>query len=115
MWIPNWIRRLFDKNKPISLSEGVLEKEFGVQSAASRLMADNIGLWYALYTNHPPWESECVRPLGLPEAIGREIARHSLTEFSASFSDGAQFLQEQFQVEDDIYEYGDFTSDTTFT
>lgn len=98
MWIPNWLRRLFEKNKPASLSEGVLEKEFGVQPAASRLMADNIGLWYALYTNHPPWESECVRPLGLPEAIGREIARHSLTEFSASFSDGAQFLQEQFQA-----------------
>lgn len=76
-----------------------IEKEFGVRPAASQRMEDNINLWWAMYTNHPPWETECVRPLGLPGAIGRELARHALAEFSVSVSGGAraEYLHEQVQ------------------
>lgn len=62
-------------------------------------MEDNINLWWAMYINHPPWESCDVRPLGLPGAIGRELARHALTEFSVSVAGGARgdYINQQVQ------------------
>lgn len=83
-----------------SIPSGVVEEEFGVQPAASRLMEDNQSLWWSMYVNHPPWETCDVRPLGLPGAIGREMARHALTEFSATVSGGARgsYLDEQVQA-----------------
>ena len=53
-----------------------------------------------MYTNHPPWESCDVRPLGMPGAIGRELARSAFTEFSMSVSGGARadFLKRQIDT-----------------
>lgn len=102
MRLPHWIRHIFglEKANEKAVTDGLLEKEFGARPAASQTMDRHTGLWYALYTNHPPWESECVRPLGLPGAIGREIARHVLTEFSVSFPGGERnaYLNAQLQA-----------------
>lgn len=79
---------------------GTVEKEFGVCPAASRQMEDNINLWWNLYTDNPPWETDCVHPLGLPSAIGRELARNTMTEFSISVSGSAraEYINRQVQV-----------------
>lgn len=79
---------------------GTVEKEFGVRPAASRQMEDNINLWWNLYTDNPPWETDCIRPLGLPSAIGRELARNTMTEFSVSVSGSAraEYINQQVQV-----------------
>ncbi len=79
---------------------GTIEKEFDAYPAASRKMEDNINLWYSMYINHPPWESCDVRPLGLPGAIGRELSRHALTEFSVTVSGSARadFINRQMQL-----------------
>ena len=78
---------------------GTIEKAFGVLPAWSRRMEDNIGLWWAMYIDHPPWETGCVRPLGLPGAIGRDLARHALAEFfvAVSGSARAEYLNRQLQ------------------
>lgn len=90
---------IFDVNRE-TMSAGTLEKEFGVQPVASRQMEDNQSLWYAMYINQPPWASCDVRPLGLPSAIGRELARHALTEFSMTVSGGAKadYIDQQIHV-----------------
>lgn len=79
---------------------GTIEKEFDTYPAASRKMQDNINLWWAMYTNHPPWESCDVRPLGLPAAIGMELARNALTEFSVAVSGSARadYINQQMQT-----------------
>lgn len=79
---------------------GTVEKEFGVRPAASRQMEDNINLWWNLYTDNPPWETDCIRPLGLPSAIGRELARNTMTEFSVSVSGSAraEYINQQVQI-----------------
>ena len=102
MGLIDWARNLFGfgkLNKEITPA-GIIEKEFGVQPAASRKMENNINLWWAMYTNHPPWESCEVRPLGLPGAIGRELARHALAEFSAAVSGSAraEYINRQVQA-----------------
>lgn len=76
-----------------------IEKEFGAAPAASRVMQDNIDLWWAMYINQPPWASCDVRPLGLPGAIGRELSRHALTEFSIAVSGSrrADYINKQVQ------------------
>lgn len=102
MGIIDWARNLFGFGKlnKETTPAGTIEKEFGVQPAASRKMEDNINLWWAMYTNHPPWESCDVRPLGLPGAIGRELARHALTEFSAAVSGSAraEYINQQVRA-----------------
>ncbi len=94
-----WLKNLFGWKKPKTLSAGFIEKEFSAYPAVSRHMEQNINLWYALYVNHPPWESCEVRPLGLPAAIGRELARFAFTEFSMTVSGGARagYLDRQMQ------------------
>lgn len=89
-----WNRRMV---KP--LDAGTVERAFDVTPAASRVMKDSIELWYALYTNNPPWETDCVKPLGLPGAIGRELTKFTLAEFSVAVSGGprADFLNERVQ------------------
>lgn len=100
-WI-DWARNLFGFGKlnKETTPAGTIEKEFGVQPAASRKMEDNINLWWSMYTNHPPWESCDVRPLGFPGAIGRELARHALTEFSVTVSGSAraEYINQQMQM-----------------
>ena len=102
MGIIDWARNLFDFGKlnKETMPAGTIEKEFGVRPAASRKMEDNINLWWALYTNHPPWESCDVRPLDLPRAIGRELAWHALTEFSVAVSGSAraEYINRQMQL-----------------
>ena len=102
MGLIDWARNLFGFGKlnKETTPAGTIEKEFGVRPAASRKMEDNINLWWALYTNHPPWESCDVRPLGLPGAIGRELARHALTEFSVAVSGSAraEYINRQMQL-----------------
>lgn len=87
-------------NRQALSNSGTIEKAFGVYSVASREMDDNINLWYAMYINHPPWETHEVRPLGLPAAIGRELSRHALTEFAMTVSGGARadYINQQFEA-----------------
>lgn len=102
MGVMDWARSLLGlgKRNRNAAPAGVIEREFGVQAAVSRQMEDSIGLWRDMYVNHPPWETCDVRPLGLPEAIGRELARHALAEFSAAVSGSAraEYLNEQLQA-----------------
>ena len=102
MGLIDWARNLFGFGKlnQETTPAGTIEKEFGVYPAFSRKMEDNINLWWALYTNHPPWESCDVRPLGLPGAIGRELARHAMAEFSVSVSGSARadYINRQMQA-----------------
>lgn len=101
MWIVDWIRKLFGgKLNRKTTPTGTIEKEFGVYPAVSRKMDENINLWYMMYTNHPPWETCDVRPLGIPTAIGRELARYALMEFSVTVSGGerANFLNQQMEL-----------------
>ncbi|AWY06888.1 MAG: portal protein [Caudoviricetes sp.] len=96
----DWARALLGKLNRKTTPAGTIEKEFGVYPAASRKMEDNLNLWWSMYVNHPPWETDCVRPLGLPGAIGRELARHALTEFSVSVTGGARgdYIDQQVQA-----------------
>lgn len=102
MGIIDWARNLFGFGKLNSegMPAGTIEKEFDAYPAASRKMRDNINLWWAMYTNHPPWESCDVRPLGLPAAIGSELSRNALTEFSVAVSGSARadYINQQMQT-----------------
>lgn len=95
----DWAKSFFRVQKQTTPA-GTIEQQFGVQPAASKLMEDNINLWYAMYINRPPWETDCVKSIGLPGAIGRELSRHALTEFSATVdgSPRADFINENLQV-----------------
>lgn len=88
------------KLKRESIPDGIIEKEFAAYPAVSGEMKKHIRLWYDMYVNHPPWETCRVRPLGLPGAIGRELSRHALTEFSMSVSGSARadYLNRQIQT-----------------
>lgn len=90
----------FGQKNNQNIPTGVIDKEFNALPAASREMEDNINLWYAMYINQPPWANCDVRPLGLPGAIGRELSRHALTEFSVTVSGSARadFINEQMQT-----------------
>lgn len=98
----NWAKNIFGfgQQKINATSAGTIEKEFGVQPVASRLMEDNINLWWSMYINQPPWATCDVRPLGLPGAIGRELSRHAMTEFSVTVSGGdrGEYLNQQVEV-----------------
>lgn len=99
MGLLDWARGLFRIQKQTTPA-GTVEQHFGVQPSASRLMEDNINLWYAMYINRPPWETDCIKSIGLPGAIGRELARHALTEFSATVdgSSRADYINENLQI-----------------
>lgn len=98
----DFFRSLYNRIKTRPINDGMVEKAFDVVPAVSRTMQDNIGLWYALYINEPPWitPGSCVKPLGLPGAIGRELARYALAEFTMTVSGGprADYLNERAQV-----------------
>lgn len=89
----------FGKQNKKTIPAGTVEKEFGVSPAVSREMEENITLWWNLYKNHPRWETCEVRPLGLPTAIVRELARNTMTEFSISVSgsERAEYINQQIQ------------------
>lgn len=98
----DFIRSLYNSMKTRPINDGVVEKAFDVVPAVSRTMQDNISLWYALYINQPPWitQDNCVKPLGLPGAIGRELARYALAEFNFTVSGGprAEYLDERMHI-----------------
>lgn len=102
MGLIDWARNLFGFGKlnKETTPAGTIEKEFGVHPAASRKMENNINLWWAMYTNHPPWESCDVRPLDFPRNIGRELAQHALMEFSVAVSGSAraEYINQQMQL-----------------
>lgn len=87
MGLFDFFRGLFQsKQKPIE--DDVIEREFDAVPVVSNTMKKGIALWYALYVNDPPWKTEEIRPLGLPGAIGRELTRHTLSEFGFSITGG---------------------------
>lgn len=98
----DWARDLFGfgKSNRETIPAGTIEKEFGTYPAVSRKMEDNIALWWSMYIDHPPWETCDVRPLGIPWAIGRELAQHALTEFSVAVSGSvrAEYIDQQLAV-----------------
>lgn len=100
MGIIDFVLNKFGYIKKETAPAGKIEKEFGAYPVASERMEEKINLWYAMYTNHPPWESEDVRPMGLPGSIGRELARHALTEFSVTVtgSGRADYINEQVRL-----------------
>lgn len=75
-----------------------VEQAFHVKPAVSQKMEQNIGLWYAMYINNPPWADDRVRPLGLPAAIARELARPTLVELNVDItgSERADFMADVF-------------------
>lgn len=92
MGLMNWARDFFTgRGKGGGDIPG---NDWGVLSAAGQ---ENRRLWWDMYVNHPPWEDCEVRPLGLPGAIGRELARQALMEFrlTVSGSGRAEFLNRQ--------------------
>lgn len=80
-------------------AEPRLERECKARPLPAGTMEDQRALWWAMYTDRPPWADRRVRPLGLPGAIGRELASHALSEFSTQVSGGqrAQYLHRQLQ------------------
>lgn len=102
MWPFDSIRNFFNRMRTRPINDGIVEQAFDVVPAVSRTMQDNISLWYSLYTNEPPWitPDSCVKPLGLPGAIGRELARYALAEFNVTVSGGprADYLNERMQI-----------------
>lgn len=95
----NFFTGLFGRIKNFIFPHAAAQREFGVQSAASQTMEQNINLWYAMYVNQPPWATKEIVPLGLPGAICRELARTAMAEFSINIggSARAEFLDECFQ------------------
>lgn len=93
-------KSFFNRVFRLGIAEGTIERAFDVQSATSQEMAENIDLWYAMYTNKPPWATCDVRPLGLPSAIGRELARHAMTEFNVTVSGGerGEYINRMVQI-----------------
>ena len=65
----NFFTGLWGRFRELLFPQAVVEREFGVHPATSLSMEKNIGLWYALYTDTPPWEDCDVKPLGIPSAI----------------------------------------------
>lgn len=93
--LTDFFRRIKNQRVPTQ----VVERDFHAIPIVSREMEDNIALWYAMFINHPPWENCNVRPLGLPGAIARELARPVLVELGINISGGKRgaYLHEQIQ------------------
>lgn len=96
----NILSSLLGRFRRFIFPQAVAQREFGASSAISGTMEQSIGLWYAMYVNQPPWQTEHVRPLGLPSAICREVSRPTLTELTANISGGerADYLANCFGV-----------------
>lgn len=96
----NMLASLFGRFRRFIFPQAVAQREFGAPSAVSGTMEQNIGLWYSMYVNSPPWQTDDVRALGLPSAICREVSRPTLAEFTANISGSqrADYLSERFNV-----------------
>lgn len=102
----DWAKNIFRPRPKRPLDGGTVERAFSVVPAPSRVMNDNIELWYALYTDCPPWETDCVKSLGIPTAICREFSRSALSEFNMTVSGSprADYINEILQAKaPDLY------------
>jgi len=82
----DWARNIFRPKEERPTSASVIEQAFSVVPVASRTMEESIRLWWSMYTNRPPWETDCVKSIGVPGAVARELARNSLSEFDVTVS-----------------------------
>ena len=71
----NILTDIWGKVKNFIFPQAAAERVFSVKPVVSQSMERNINLWYAMYVNQPPWADSRVKPLGLPSAICREVAR----------------------------------------
>lgn len=99
MGILDFFKSWWNRRTVKPLDDGTVERAFNVTLATSEAMKKGMELWWALYTNNPPWETDCVKSLGLPGAIGRELTKFALAEFNVSVSGGprADYLNERVQ------------------
>ncbi len=98
--MPNIFTGMFNRVKNFIFPQATTQRVFGVDTAVSQVMEQNINLWYAMYINQPPWRTERVVPVGLPAAICREVARPTMSELNVNItgSQRANFLSECFQT-----------------
>lgn len=86
----------------------VIRRMFGIQDVKRAIRTDvsvspemlsAIAEWEQLYSNHPPWESDTVTPLGLPAAVAGELARLVTLELSSEITGSAraEFLNVPYQ------------------
>lgn len=96
-WSWRWTFGRHKLQKPIDNS--IIEKEFHAKPALTRRMKDNISLWYQLYIDEPPWETDEVKSQGYPGTVVRELTRCTLSESSitVSGSEMGEFLNELMQ------------------
>lgn len=94
----NTLTALWGRFRNFLFPQAVAKREFGASTAVSQSMERSIGLWYAMYTDQPPWETKEVHSIGLPAAVCREVSRPALVEFSANISGSkrADYLAERF-------------------
>lgn len=94
-----WLKVFLGRVRGATTTESAIETAFQRHSAVSQDMVQNINLWFAMYTDKPPWETCDVQSIGLPAAIAREFARTALTEFGVSVtgSQRADFMDETVQ------------------
>lgn len=78
--------------------EGAAKREFDVDTAITKDMANDIALWYRLYVGEAPWNNDDVISLEIPAAICRELARPTLSELEVKIEGGAMatYLSDQF-------------------
>lgn len=97
---PNIFTSVFNRLKNFIFPQATTQRVFGVETAVSQVMEQNINLWYSMYNDQPPWRTERVVPVGLPTAICREVARPTLAELKVNItgSQRAYFLSECFQT-----------------
>lgn len=96
----NFFSGLWSRLKNFIFPSAAIQRTFQVTPEVSQTMEQNIGLWYSLYVNQPPWKTKEIVPIGLPAAICREMARPVLTELTVNISgsERADFLNETFQA-----------------
>lgn len=93
---PDWLAPILSRVRAWVTGQGGVQGAYrDAQTIVSPYMEDNQNLWYEMYLNRPPWANRRVIPLGLPAAIGRELARYTLMEavVTVSGSPRADFLQ----------------------
>lgn len=93
-----FVSTILAKIRGYMFPQAAVEQAFQVKPAVSQTMEQNIGLWYAMYINEPPWADDRVRPLGLPAAIARELARPTLVELNVDITGGqrADYIADVF-------------------
>lgn len=72
-------------------------RNFQAEPIVTDEMERALARWYDLYIDAPPWASQEVRPLGLPQAVVRELAKTVCAELTATVDGGprAEYLGRQ--------------------